>query len=439
MYNLNRIKMLTKLLYLFIYLLFLWTTVDDTKLLGNELISSSTFTDTQISPSSSAFNSLSFLQERITAQFSTRYIKDSNVFLRDIGDEASILNGSVLLGINGGGLSDEPGLSYKLLYGGNYFSSLTDNFKYNSPADHSILSGIELRGAFTTLSINANIEEQGGYSRSEPFTDALTSIYGEARYIGYKKKRVDFGVSRELSHGELALGISFDQYEYNTDNLIFRSYERDRFATDLSWFHDPTFLSKTSIGIGLTAGKEEITPSLFGSQIFFAPSLRLKWNYSTKTAFAGWVGVDKRSRGSDDFDNSTPVFGLKGFWKAPTDTQFTFDIIKQVDPSIYELDDNVATKKISVSASQKFGAGFDIGLRYLYEFSDYQPTLNSDTLRFRTEDLQNLRISLGKSLNLGPLNDAKISFFYNILSNDSTKDKYDYDRNQYGLQYKFSL
>ncbi len=431
--------MLKKLRKLLISFLLLWIVANHGKLAADDLIDSATFTDSQTSSSNSAFNSLSFLQDRVSAQVTTRYLQDSNVFLRNNETEASILNGSVLLGVKGGGLPDEPGLSYKLLYGGNYFYSMTDDFEYESPADHSFLSGVELRGAFTTLRLDANIEEQGGYSRSEPFAEGISSTFGEQRNLGYQRKSLALGVSRELNSSELGLRLSLDQYEYNVGNLITRSYEREKFATDLSWFYDPVFLAKTRIGIGLTAGKEEINQSVLGSQTFIAPSVRFRWSYSPKTAFAGWFGFDERFRDSDDFSEATPVYGLKGLWTAPTDTQFTIDITKQVYPSVYEIDDNVATKKFSVGARQAFEGGIEIGLRYFYEFSDYQPTLNAGALRSRTEDLQSLRLSLGKSLNLGSFDDAQVSIFYNQLVNESTKDYYDFERNQYGVQFKFSL
>ena len=222
-------------------------------------------------------------------------------------------------------------------------------------------------------------------------------------------------------------------------NLIAWSYERERLASDLSWFYDPVFLSKTRIGVGLNVGQEEITQSVLGSQTFMTSSFRFRWNYSPKTAFAGWFGFDERRRDSDDFSETTPVYGLKGLWTAPTDTQFTIDITKQVYPSVYEIDDNVATKKFSVGARQAFDGGIEIGLRYFYEFSGYQPTLNAGRLRSRTEDLQSLSLSLGKSLNLGSFDDAQVSIFYNQLVNESTKDYYDFERNQYGIQLKFSL
>ena len=437
--NLIAGQVLTKRLYLIFSFLLLWVVANHSELAADDLIDSSTFTGSQKSSSGSAFDSLSFLQERVTAQFTTRYIQDSNVFLRDYDTEASVLNGSVLLGVKGGGLPDEPGLSYKLLYGGNYFSSLTDDFEYESPADHSFFSGFELRGAFTTLKLDANIEELGGYSRSEPFADGVSSIFGEARSLGYESKSVALGISRELTSSELALRLSMKRTEYNVSDLITQPYENMNFAADLSWFYDPVFLAKTRLGIGLNFGQEEISQSVSGSQNFVAPSVRFRWNYSPKTAFSGRIGFDERWRDTDDFSETTPVYGLQGKWTAPTDTQFSIDITKQVYSSIYEMDNNVATKKFSVGARQPFEGGIEIGLRYFYEFSGYQPTLNAGALRSRTEDLQSLRFSLGKSLNLGSFDDAQVSIFYNQLVNESTKDNYDFERNQYGLQLKISL
>jgi len=439
LFNPIRSQMLRKLFSLLITFLFLWIIANDGKLAADDLIDSATFTDTQGSSSNSAFDSLSFLQDRISAQLTTGYIQDSNIFLRNHDTEASILKGSVKLGVKGGGLPSDPGLSYKLLYRGNYFYSLSDDFEYESPADHSFLSGFELRGAFTTLKLDAYIEEQGGYSRSEPFADGISSTFGEARNLGFQRKRLALGISRELASSELELGLSLDRTEYKVSDLISRSYENERFATDLAWFYDPVFLSKTRIGIGLTAGKEEIAQSVLGSQNFVLPSFRVQWTYSPKTAFAGWIGFDERWRDGDDFSETTPVYGLKGLWTAPTDTQFTIDITKQVYSSIYEIDNNVATKKFSVGARQAFDGGIEIGLRYFYEFSGYKPTLNAGALRSRTEDLQSLRLSLGKSLNLGSFDDAQVSIFYSQLVNESTKDYYDFERNQYGIQLQFSL
>ena len=431
--------MLKKIQKSLISFLLLWIAANHGKLAADDLIESATFVDSQVSSSGLAFESLSFLQERVSAQVSTSYLHDSNIFLRNKDTEASILHGSVLLGIKGGGLPDESGLSYKLLYGGNYFSSMTDDFEYESPADHSFLSGFELRGAFTKLSLNANIEEQGGYSRSEPFTDGISSTFGEARNLGFQRKRLAFGISRELASSELALKLSLDRTNYNVSNLIAQSYENVKFATDLSWFYDPVFLAKTRLGIGLKVGQEEITQSVLGSQTFMIPSLRGQWNYSSKTAFTGSIGFDERWRDADDFSETTPVYGLEGLWTAPTDTQFTINITKQVYSSIYEIHNNVATKKFSVGASQAFDGGIMLGLRYFYEFSGYKPTLNAGALRSRVEDLQSLRLSLGKSLNLGSFDDAQVSIFYNQLVNESTNDIYDFERNQYGIQLKFSL
>ena len=182
-----------KLQNLLISCLLLWIVTNDGKLVADDLIDSSTFTDSQGSSSNSALDSLSFLQDRVSAQFTTRYLQDSNVFLRNKETEASILNGSVLLGVKGGGLPDEPGLSYKLLYRGNYFYSFSDDFEYESPVDHSFLSGIELRGAFTTIKLNANFLEYGGYARSEPSAEGISSSIGESRNLGHKRKRLELG------------------------------------------------------------------------------------------------------------------------------------------------------------------------------------------------------------------------------------------------------
>ena len=435
----SQLTMLKKIAYLLLSFLFFWVAKNNGKLLANDLISSSTFTDSQISSSRSAFDSLSFLQDRISANLTTRYLQDSNVFLRRNETDANIFNGKVSLGIKGGGLPDEPGLSYRLFYGGNYYYSLTDAFEYESPADHSFISGIELRGAFTKLSFDAGIEEHGGYSRTEPIANATSSSFGEANYLGYKKKRVAFSLSRKLVSSSLSLGISFDHYDYNTKNLISRKIGQERFASDISWFYDPAFLAKTQIGIGMTAGKEETLQIRRGYQKFVAPSLRIKWMYSSKTAFAGWIGFDERWGNLEDSSQNTPLYGLKGLWTAPTNTEFTIDITKQVYSSVFESDSNVATKKFSVGAKQNFDGGFNMGLRYFYEFSDYEQQLDSSTLGARLEDLQNLRISLGKTLNLGAYNDAEVSIFYDRILNNSENEYYDFERNQYGLQLSFSL
>ncbi len=415
---------------------FLW--IGHAKLHANELINSSTFTDTN---QNSSLNSLSFLQERISAQFITRYLQDSNLFLRGNETEADIINTAVQLGLKGGGLPTDPGLSYRALYGGNYFSSLTDEFEYNSPADHNFLSGIELRGAFTKIRLNVNLEEYGGYARSESLDGGVSSSIGESRNSGYKRKRLGIGVSRELSTSVLDLGFSIDDYDYQYVEIFSESsvdYDRERIAADLSWFFEPTFLAKTRIGLGVTTGQEDVPQNFLGAQNFLAPSLRAKWNFSPKTAFAGWIGFDERWRDSDDFSETTSVYGLKGFWTAPSDTELSVDISKQVYPSIFELDDNVATKKFSIGAKQAFNRGFTLDLRFFYEFSDYQLT-KSGVLRSRTEDLKSFRVSLGKSMQINYFKESQVSIFYNHLTNDSTKDYYDFEKDQFGLQFRFSL
>ncbi|MEC7223048.1 MAG: hypothetical protein VXW02_02150, partial [Verrucomicrobiota bacterium] len=163
-----------------------------------------------------------------------------------------------------------------------------------------------------------------------------------------------------------------------------------------------------------------------------------KWNFSPKTAFAGWFGFDERWRDSDDFSKTTSVYGLRGFWTAPTDTELSVDITKQVYPSIFEIDDNVATKKFSIGAKQNFNRGFELDFRFFYEFSDYQPT-KSGFLRSRNEDLKSFMVSLGKSIQIDYFKDSQFSIFYNRIVNDSTKNVYDYKRDQMGLQFKFSL
>lgn len=405
---------------------------------ANELIDSSTFTDSQ---SKSSFNSLSLLKDRISAQFITRYLQDSNIFLRQNNTEANIINESVLLGLKGGGLPSDPGISYRALYGGNYFYSLSDEFDYDSSADHNFLSGIELRGAFSKVSLNVNLEEYGGYARTESFAEGISSTIGESRNLGYKKKRLDLGVSREISTSVLNLGFSIDDYDYQFIEIFSGTpvnYDRERVAADISWFFEPTFLAKTRIGLGVTAGQEDVPQNFLGAQNFLAPSLRAKWNFSPKTAFAGWFGFDERWRDSDDFSKTTSVYGLRGFWTAPTDTELSVDITKQVYPSIFEIDDNVATKKFSIGAKQNFNRGFDLDFRFFYEFSDYQPT-KSGFLRSRNEDLKSFMVSLGKSIQIDYFKDSQFSIFYNRIVNDSTKNVYDYKRDQMGLQFKFSL
>ena len=129
---------------------------------------------------------------------------------------------------------------------------------------------------------------------------------------------------------------------------------------------------------------------------------------------------------------------MKGFWTAPTETELSVDITKQVYPSIFEIDDNVATKKFSFGARQNFNRGLSLDFRFFYEFSGYQPT-KFGNLRSRTEDLKSFRVSLGKEMNINYFKDSQLSLFYNYLTNDSTKGVYDYERDQFGLQFKFSL
>ena len=417
---------------------FLWTA--HTKLYANELIDSSTFTG---GSRNSSLNSLSLLQERITAQFITKYLQDSNLFLTDSERErkADILSSSVRFGIKGGGEVTGPGLSYHALYQGDYLSTLTDGFEYYSPEDHKLLTFIELRGAFTKIRLNANLEENGGYARSESFDGGISSSVAESRGLGSKRKNIALGVSRQLSSSVLEIGFSIDDVDYQLVDIFSGSsvnYSRDRLAADLSWFVEPTFLSKTRLGLGLTAGKDDVAQNLLGAQSFLAPTLRAKWNFSPKTAFAGWIGFDERWRDSDDFSETTSVYGLKGFWTAPTDTKLSVDITKKVLPSIFERDDNVATKKLSIGASQDFNRGFNVGLRFFYEFSDYKPT-NSGSLRGRTEDLKSFRVSLGKSMQINYFKESQVSIFYNHFTNDSTKEYYDFERDQFGLEFKFSL
>ena len=98
----------------------------------------------------------------------------------------------------------------------------------------------------------------------------------------------------------------------------------------------------------------------------------------------------------------------------------------------------MATKKFSIGANQAFNRGISIDLRFFYEFSVYQPTM-SGILRSRSEDLKSFRVSLGKEMNINFFEDSQVSIFYNHLTNDSTKDYFDFVRDQFGLQFRFSL
>ena len=118
---------------------------------------------------------------------------------------------------------------------------MTDEFEYDSPADHNFFSGFELRGGFTKIGLNASIQEYGGYARSEPFGDGISSSIGEARNLDVAAYP---NVSRELSSSILEIGFSLDDYEYNFIEIFSRSivvYDRDRIATDIAWWVEPTF------------------------------------------------------------------------------------------------------------------------------------------------------------------------------------------------------
>ena len=172
-----------------------------------------------------------------------------------------------------------------------------------------------IEGRFYKIRLNANLEEYGGYARSEPFEGVFHHL-SENQELGYKRKRLEIGVSRELSTSVLDLGLSIDDYDYQFIEIFSGSsvdYDRERVAADLSWFFEPTFLAKTRLGLGVTTGQEEVPQNFLGAQNFLAPSLRAKWNFSPKTAFAGWFGFDERWRDSDDFSETTSVYGLKGF------------------------------------------------------------------------------------------------------------------------------
>ena len=109
------------------------------------------------------------------------------------------------------GVTDGSGL-LSALYGGNYFSSLTDEFEYDSPADHNFLSGVELRGAYTKL---------GSMPASKNMVDMLDlnllmrvfHHLSENQETWVIKKRLELGF-QELSTSVLDFGLSIDDYDY---------------------------------------------------------------------------------------------------------------------------------------------------------------------------------------------------------------------------------
>ncbi len=376
------------------------------------------------------------IRDKFSAEFSSAFIHDSNVFFTPDPLDDSFINSSLVIGYQGGRRNNDPGLFFKLSYKPELYKTLTDNIEYGSDINQKLDGQIEFRGAFTEVGFDFIVEEIAGIGRSSYLDNDLRNI-SEFRSIGYEHQRFNPTLTRRLDTGLVDVGLIYDSYRFN--NLL---YDRDKLLLLFNWYFQFPFLSKTLLGFGVNAGEEEILLSQYGSQQFWSPTLRTSWQYSEKTEFLAWVGFDQRTQEESDYEQTFSTFGIKGIWQATESTKVKLDILKDVTASISSIDSNINTSRYSVSIEQGLGESWSIASAYTYEKANYDSLMQLNAggnFVGRRENVHNCEISLNRKFNFLNFRDSKLTVSYNYLTNSSKNAKYDFSKNQFGLRVGFSF
>jgi hypothetical protein len=210
--------------------------------------------------------------------------------------------------------------------------------------------------------------------------------------------------------------------------------DRSRWSGDLAWFYQPTFLSKTSLGLGASVGEESV--DLASDRSFFTPSLRARWNATEKTQIGGFVGVDFREfdlAEGGTRDSTTPVFGIDSTWQMLHQTSVGLSLSRSVDGSVVELGEDIASTRVGLTVRQGLGDTRSASMYYNYEFADYEAN-GSAASSGRRENYHQLGISLDQNIRIHSSLNATLGVFYNYNRNAAATQEFEFTQHLTGVR-----
>ena len=376
----------------------------------------------------------------LDVRLNSRFYKDSNIVLTSIPVDSAALSSQLLITYSGGTPRQTgPGLEYSVVYGASLFSYETDLIGYDNLINNSMSSFLEARGAFTKLESRFDYREVSGFGASDELKD-FGLLEGQIRREAYNIINFEPTIYREFSNLQAALGVDYDSTEFDNDSpesgFLF---DRNRILFDIELLYNAPFLAKTSLGFGFNFGRESVVGSGFADQDFMTPGLRAKWVYSQKTELGGYVGLNKRDRSGTDFNSSDTVFGLKGRLQFLPSTRIDLDLERTVEASFSEKDENILGTKYTASLNHEFG-NYNLDLIYAYKTSDYSSTTNEmSAFSGRKEDLNYLKITINRPLDLGFLDNSSGGIFYTQIINSGQARNYDFKGEQIGVVLNFGF
>lgn len=358
------------------------------------------------------------------------YLYDSNLNLVPEDEEGgSILSGDFGIHYRKGSPSARGhflGADYDLQFFG-YESSDRDDQR-SDPIEQYFSGYYGVRGAKTTVRVDAGIADNNGNTIDQA---RLSRESLRAQSMSYD---TTLSVDRELAQGSIEAGLYYrlnDFEEFGFNDLT-------EWGGDLAIYHTPTFMPKTSLGLGATAGTSEIQNGNSANHV--APSFRARHIVGSKTSLFGSVGSDFRSYEGENAigDQATAIYNLGLNWNASSRISFQLTSFRSVSPSVTDNNEAFDTTGVRVSGQAELPSDFFVSIFYSYEHADYFAT-STDSESSRIDDYQQFGATLGRNLRFTSWLAGNVSLFYNYNINDANRLEYDFTQQVTGVRLGFSF
>jgi hypothetical protein len=351
------------------------------------------------------------------------FIYDSNTSQTPVAQSASLFAFSYGFDVKRGDSGSRGGY-YGFDYGGQAFA-YTDAATAlgRDPFEHSLGSYIGVNGGLTKIRFDLDYHRTNGNSLQ------FDQIQRETRRIASNDYNFNLSIVRDISRVSLEMTTGYLLRDFDAGTGLGSS---ESSFGDIAAFVTPSFAPKTNIGGGFRFGTDNYDVSV--EQNFFTPSVRWRYQLSSKTSLHSSLGYEFRSSdapGSVDSENLVYNGGVN--WNATSKTTFGLDFYRRVTPSYLLAGEDSTLTGASLRMSNRLPGQFRLSTRLGYEDAGY--FANGAAVSSGRED-QFLRLSMDLShpLRVTEKVRGEWGLFYNHNQNDSTLAPFEFEQNVVGAR-----
>ena len=270
---------------------------------------------------------------------------------------------------------------------------------------------VGMRGAKTNVRVSSMFRLNNG--NIVDYTDTQR----EQRRAQSKDYNVTVFGQRTMDHGYATGSIAIDNRNFARGT---RLNDTQSLLADTAWFYRPGFAPKTNFGLGMRAGQFDTTNNV--NQSYLQPSLRVNYNYSSKTTVFGRLGYDFRNYDGTGSIGSTQslVYELGSSFRPTTRLTLRSSVYKDFNPSVVSRNEDFNRAGVRGSANYMLPWwSLRLGFDGSYEHADYFSTLvNVNSVR--RDDYWLFGTSLGRNFDVGRSLTGNVTAFYYYTTNAST-------------------